>query len=84
MAAYRMSGRLRDLAAYLAERRGQFVSRRELLERVFGHQAESRSRTIDTHISRLCALLGDREEILLVRSRQRHGYVLAARPGAEL
>lgn len=84
MASYRMTGRLRDLAAYLVARRGRFVGRQELLERVFGHAPSSRSRTIDTHIHRLCALLGDREEILLVRSRQRHGYILATRPGEGL
>jgi hypothetical protein len=72
-------GKLRDLAIYLLARRGQFVSRQELLVNVFGHQPDSTSRTVDAHMQRLLGLLNGEEEILSVRSRQRHGYILASR-----
>ena len=80
----KLNGRVRDLAHYLVNRRGQFVARETLLVEVFGHSASSRSRTVDTHIQRLLNALGDCEEICLVRSRHRHGYVLTNSPGAKL
>ena len=72
----KIAGRLRDFAQYLLARRGEFVSRQELLVNVFSHPANSKSRTVDTHVQRLLALLGDEEEILSVRSRQRNGFIL--------
>ena len=71
-----IAGRLRDFAQYLLARRGEFVSRQELLVNVFNHPADSKSRTVDTHVQRLLKLLGDEEEILSVRSRQRNGFIL--------
>jgi DNA-binding response OmpR family regulator len=83
-ACYQIKGRLRELAQFLLARRGKFVSREQLLEEVFGYPAASRTRTVDTHIQRLLTALGDAEEICMVRSRHRHGYMLTSRPGAEL
>lgn len=79
-----MSRQVKRLGSFLAARRGQFVHRHELLTQVFGHPADSRSRTVDTHIQRLLQMLGPSEEIITARSRLRHGYILATRPGAEL
>lgn len=80
----KLNGRVRELATFLANRRGQFVARETLLVEVFGHPASSKSRTVDTHIQRLLNAVGDSEEICLVRSRHRHGYVLTSSPGAQL
>ena len=82
--ARELKGRLRDLAQYFLARRGHFVGREELLLQVFGYPADAKTRTIDTHIQRLLGALGDSEEIMVIRSRHRHGYMLATRPGAEL
>jgi DNA-binding response OmpR family regulator len=79
-----LKGRLRDLAQYFLARRGRFISREQLLLQVFDYPSDAKTRTIDTHIQRLLGVLGDSEEILVIRSRHRHGYMLAARPGAEL
>ena len=40
-----------DLLAALARRKGEVVSRAELMREVWGHRAEIESRTVDTHIS---------------------------------
>lgn len=78
-----MSRQVKRLASFLAARRGQFVHRHELLTQVFDHPADSKSRTVDTHIQRLLQML-PMEEIITARSRLRHGYILATRPGADL
>src|SRR6185312_11960507 len=46
------------LLAYLAERRGKVVSRDELLRRVWGNRYEGGARTVDIHVRRLRAKLG--------------------------
>ncbi len=40
-----------DLLAALARRRGEVVSRAELMREVWGHRTQIESRTVDTHIS---------------------------------
>jgi DNA-binding response OmpR family regulator len=40
-----------DLLAALARRKGEVVTRAELMREVWGHRAEIESRTVDTHIS---------------------------------
>lgn len=76
--AFRLTGRLGELAKYMAARRWQPVFLPELLVNVFGHAADSRSWTVDTHIYRLTTVVGDAEEIFSIRSRRRRGYMLAA------
>src|SRR5580704_11181973 len=46
------------LLAYLCERRGKVVSREELLRRVWGNRYEGGARTVDIHVRRLRAKLG--------------------------
>lgn len=84
MAATSMSRQMKRLASFLAERRGQFVSRAEILANVFDRPAYDQTRTVDTHVQKLLNLLGDDEEIITARSRMRHGYILATRPGGEI
>jgi DNA-binding response OmpR family regulator len=47
------------LLAYLCERRGRVLSREHLLGRVWGNQYEGGPRTVDIHVRRLRAKLGD-------------------------
>src|SRR5262249_17890533 len=42
-----------DLLVALLQRRGQVVSRAELLEEVWGYSGEVYSRTVDTHVAEL-------------------------------
>jgi len=58
-----------DLAVFLFRNIGRLLSRKHLLEAVWGIEAEVSSRSLDTHISRLRSKLGLRPE---------HGYRLAA------
>lgn len=47
-----------DLLMLLAERRGEIVSRSELIDKVWGYDYDGDPRTLDTHISRLRQKLG--------------------------
>lgn len=73
------------LLAYLADRRGKVVSREELLRRVWGNRYEGGARTVDIHVRRLRAKLGQGLPLATLRGS---GYKLetnvpaAARPGA--
>ena len=40
-----------QLLRYLLERRGQTISREELLERVWGVRADTSTRTVDVHVA---------------------------------
>lgn len=62
------------LLAYLAERSGQSVERSELLRGVWGHELVARSRTVDTHIRRLRAKMG--EDGGMVQTVRGKGYCL--------
>jgi len=42
-----------ELALFLFRNTGRLLSRRHLLESVWGHQSEINTRTVDTHVSRL-------------------------------
>ncbi len=66
-----------DLAAFLFRNRGQLVSRKEILEAVWGVTAELNTRTVDTHISRLRQklCLTDQPQWRLTAVYQ-HGYRL--------
>ncbi|MBK8253294.1 MAG: response regulator transcription factor [Polyangiaceae bacterium] len=66
------------LLAYLAERRGRLVSREELLSRVWGVRYEGGERTVDIHVRRLRAKLG---EALPLHTLRGSGYKLVAPDG---
>lgn len=63
------------LLAYLAERRGRVVSRDELLARVWGAMYEGGTRTVDIHVRRLRAKLGEGLPLVTLRGS---GYKLVA------
>ncbi|MEZ4302838.1 MAG: response regulator transcription factor [Polyangiaceae bacterium] len=63
------------LLAHLAERRGRVVSREELLSRVWGARYEGGERTVDIHVRRLRAKLGEDLPLLTLRGA---GYKLVA------
>ena len=63
------------LLAYLAERRGKVVPRGELLSRVWDSHPDTDTRTVDIHIRRLRAKLGEGLPLETVRGA---GYKLSA------
>jgi DNA-binding winged helix-turn-helix (wHTH) protein len=65
------------LLAYLSERRGKVLSREHLLARVWGNRYEGGPRTVDIHVRRLRAKLGDSLPLETLRGS---GYKLSA-PG---
>ncbi len=64
-----------DLLHTLAQRRGNLVTRSELLREVWGYRSDIESRTVDTHIAKLRAKIdrGERSCIVTVRKK---GYRL--------
>ena len=54
-----MSPREFELLRYLIERKGETVSRDRLLEDVWGYESYPSTRTVDTHIAKLRAKIGD-------------------------
>ncbi len=54
---HRLSGKEFEILRYLAERRGQIVRRGELLDRVWGPQAEPTERTVDNFVVKLRRLI---------------------------
>jgi len=54
-----LSPREFELLRYLIERRGETVSRDRLLEDVWGYESYPSTRTVDTHIAKLRAKIGD-------------------------
>jgi DNA-binding response OmpR family regulator len=75
-----LTGREFDLLVYLSEHRGRVVSRRELLQRVWGAGYDGGARTIDIHVRRLRAKLGPAFDLTTVRGT---GYRMGA-PGKAL
>jgi DNA-binding response OmpR family regulator len=71
-----------DLLNALAQRRGNLVSRAELLKEVWGYRSIVESRTVDTHIAKLRAKIdvGERSRIVTVRKK---GYRLRVIAGEE-
>jgi DNA-binding winged helix-turn-helix (wHTH) protein len=67
------------LLAYLCERRGRMLSREQLLSRVWGNRYEGGPRTVDIHVRRLRAKLG---QALPLETLRGAGYKLRA-PEAE-
>lgn len=56
---HRLTGKEFEIFRYLAERRGQIVKRGELLDRVWGPQADPTERTVDNFIVKLRRLFED-------------------------
>jgi DNA-binding response OmpR family regulator len=54
-----LSPREFDLLRYLIERKGETVSREHLLSEVWGYDSHVNSRTVDAHITKVRAKLGD-------------------------
>ena len=54
-----MSPRELELLRYLIERKGETVTRDQLLEEVWGYENSPTTRTVDTHIAKLRAKIGD-------------------------
>ncbi|HEY3234252.1 MAG TPA: response regulator transcription factor, partial [Polyangiaceae bacterium] len=64
-----------SLLAYLCDRRGKVLSRDHLLSRVWGNRYEGGPRTVDIHVRRLRAKLGDSLPLVTLRGS---GYKLRA------
>lgn len=65
----------------LAEKGGQPVSREELLRTVWGYDAETNTRTVETHVWRLRKKIGDAgDEPRWIVNRSGLGYVLVSDP----
>jgi DNA-binding response OmpR family regulator len=54
-----LSPREFELLRYLIERKGETISRDRLLEDVWGYESYPSTRTVDTHIAKLRAKIGD-------------------------
>ena len=54
-----LSPREFELLRYLIERKGETVTRERLLEDVWGYESYPSTRTVDTHIAKLRAKIGD-------------------------
>ena len=57
--ALELSPREFDLLRYLIERKGETVTRDSLLEDVWGYESYPSTRTVDTHVAKLRAKIGD-------------------------
>jgi DNA-binding response OmpR family regulator len=67
-----------DLLAFLAQRPGRVMSREELLRKVWGYDYVGETRTVDVHIRRLRAKLGQKPG--LIETVTGAGYKLVVRP----
>lgn len=73
----RLSARELRLAWLLLQKRGQNVSRAEMLRLVWGHMGSSASRTLDTHIGRIRKKLDlDKDDEIRLRAVYGVGYRL--------
>ncbi len=68
-----------ELLAFLARRPGRVHSREELLRKVWGYDYVGETRTVDVHVRRLRAKLGDRSRA--IETVTGSGYKLAADAG---
>lgn len=83
----RYRGRLLDLThqefellKFLAQNRGKVFTREQLLRRVWGYKYYGGSRTVDIHVRRLRAKLGDGED--LIQTVRNVGYKMRPAAGA--
>lgn len=66
-----------DLTLFLFENRGRLLSRRFLLQRIWGVSSDINTRTVDTHMSRLRRKLGIKPENgFRIKTVYQHGYRL--------
>lgn len=73
----KLTPRLFDLTHLLFSRRGELITRPQIYLQVWGHPEAGESRTVDTHISRLRALLElDGRHGWKLTSVYQHGYRL--------
>jgi len=70
-----------DLLAFLARHPGRALSRDELLRKVWGYDFVGETRTVDVHVRRLRAKLGEHHG--MIETVLGAGYKLAATPGTE-
>jgi two-component system OmpR family response regulator len=66
-----------ELLHCLIERRGEVVSRRELLELVWGYRFDPGTNVVDVHVARLRSKLQDVGLEGLIGTRRGLGYVVA-------
>jgi DNA-binding response OmpR family regulator len=78
--ALRLTPREFDLLAFLAQHAGRVVGREELLRKVWGYDYVGDTRTVDVHVRRLRAKLG--EERHGIETVTGAGYKLSLRPAA--
>ena len=74
----RLTPREFDLLAFLAHHPGRVVSRDELLRKVWGYDYLGDTRTVDVHIRRLRAKIGDQEQV--IETVTGAGYKLRGKP----
>jgi len=80
-AVHRLTGKEFEILRYLAERRGQIVRRGELLDRVWGPQADPTERTVDNFVMKLRRLLEeDPASPRWLHTHRGIGYRLALTP----
>jgi DNA-binding winged helix-turn-helix (wHTH) protein len=71
-----------ELLELLQGNPGRCFSRAYLLQRIWGYRDDTRTRTVDVHVSRLRKKLEDRTD-LAIHTVVRQGYVLELRGGAK-
>jgi DNA-binding response OmpR family regulator len=70
-----------DLLAFLTRHPGRALSRDELLRKVWGYDFVGETRTVDVHVRRLRAKLGEHHG--MIETVLGAGYKLASPPGVE-
>jgi len=73
--ALRLTRKERELLALLEGNPGRCFSRAYLLERIWGYSNDTRTRTVDVHVSRLRKKLTGRRDVA-IHTVVRQGYVL--------
>ena len=80
---HRLTGKEFEILRYLAERRGQIVRRGELLDRVWGPDADPTERTVDNFVMKLRRLVEeDAANPRWIHTHRGIGYRLAVTPEA--
>lgn len=73
--APRLTRKERELLALLEGNPGRCFSRAYLLEQIWGYSHDTRTRTVDVHVSRLRKKLSGRRDVA-IHTVVRQGYVL--------
>jgi len=73
--ALELSPREFEILRYMVERRGQVISRTEMLDRIWGYDGQALTRTVDSHIANLRQKLEDvPAEPVYIQTVHRIGY----------